>query len=67
MMRRLTKNEMPGWPVPENKRIINLELDSKIVEHLDQQAASMGCSRSFYVRQLFLNDMKRLKPALVVV
>jgi hypothetical protein len=58
---------MPGWPTPEGRRCITLELDNKIVEHLDEQAAYLGCSRAFYVRQLFLKDMKRQKPAEVRV
>lgn len=58
---------MPGWPTPEGKRCITLELDSKIVEHLDAQATYLGCSRAFYVRQIFLKDMKRQGPPVVKV
>ena len=58
---------MPGWHTPEGKRCITLELDSKIVEHLDAQATYLGCSRAFYVRQIFLKDMKRQGPPVVKV
>ena len=58
---------MPGWPTPEGKRCITLELDSKIVEHLDAQATYLGCSRAFYVRQIFLKDMRRQGPPQVKV
>ena len=67
IIRKPHNNTMPGWPIAEGKRCITLELDSKIVEHLDEQAAYIGCSRAFYIRQLFLKDMKRQKPGRVVV
>ena len=67
MMGEPHEKTMPGWPTPEGKRCITLELDSKIVEHLDAQASLIGVSRAFYVRQLFLKDMKRQAPPSVRV
>ena len=58
-----TTDPMPAWPPSEGNRCITIELDSKIVMHLDEQASYLGCSRAFYIRKLFLKDMRRQKPA----
>jgi hypothetical protein len=67
IMEKPHEKTMPGRPTHEGKRCITLELDGRVVDHLDEQAAGLGCSRAFYVRQLFLKDMKRQTPAEVRV
>jgi hypothetical protein len=54
---------MPTWPVPDGKRCITIELATEQVEHLDQQAQFLGCSRAAYLRQVILRDMGRIAPA----
>ena len=54
---------MPGWPIPEGRRCITIELDVKHVEHLDHQADYLGCSRAAYLRQLIVRDVERQGPA----
>lgn len=56
---------MPGWPIPENKRCITIELDAKHVQHLDEQADYYGCSRAAYLRRLIVRDVERQGPARV--
>jgi hypothetical protein len=53
---------MPGWPIPEGRKCITIELDVKHVEHLDHEAAYLGCSRAAYLRQLIVRDVERQGP-----
>ena len=63
MMREHTpRDTMPGWPIPEGRRCITIELDVKHVEHLDRQADYLGCSRAAYLRQLIVRDVERQGP-----
>ena len=54
---------MPGWPIPEGRKCVTIELDVKHVEHLDAQATYYGCSRAAYIRQLIVRDVERQGPA----
>jgi hypothetical protein len=54
---------MPGWPIPEGRRCITIELAVEHVQHLDHQADYLGCSRAAYLRQLIVRDVERQGPA----
>lgn len=54
---------MPGWPTPEGKRCITIELATEHVEHLDCQAEYEGCSRVAYLRRLIVRDIERQGPS----
>ena len=57
-----TRHLMPDWPTKHGSRCITVELRIPLVEHLDAQAAYLGCSRAYYLRQLIRNDIKRQGP-----
>lgn len=59
-------NPMPGWPIPEGRRCITIELDEKHVQHLDTEAKYLGCSRAAYLRQLIVRDVERQGPTPLV-
>ena len=50
---------MPGWPIPEGRRCITIELASEHVQHLDEMSRYYGCSRAAYLRQLIVRDVER--------
>jgi hypothetical protein len=50
---------MPSWPLPPGRRTVTVHLPTEQVQHLDQQAAYEGCSRSAYFRQLIRRDIER--------
>jgi hypothetical protein len=54
---------MPGWPIPDGRKCITIELDTKHVEHLDHQATYYGMSRAAYLRTLIVRDVERQGPA----
>ena len=54
---------MPGWPIPEGRKCITIELDERHVAHLDAESRYLGCSRAAYLRQLIVRDMERQGPA----
>ena len=62
MMRRPTKNKMPGWPVDQDKRLINVALAAEHVAHLDSRAEYEGCTRAAYLRGLIVRDIERQGP-----
>jgi hypothetical protein len=37
---------MPTWPLPPGRRTVTLELPVEHVQHLDDQASYIGCSRA---------------------
>ena len=53
---------MPGWPIPEGRRCITIELASEHVQHLDEMSRYYGCSRAAYLRQLIVRDVERQGP-----
>jgi hypothetical protein len=55
---------MPTWPLPPGRRTVTLELPAEHVQHLDDQASYIGCSRAAYLRQLIRRDMDRQGPAI---
>jgi hypothetical protein len=62
MMEEPHGKPMPGWPIPEGRKCITIELDTKHVEHLDREATYLGCSRAAYLRQLIVRDVERQGP-----
>ena len=54
---------MPGWPIPDGRRCITIELSNEHVAHLDRQAVYLGRSRAAYLRGLIVRDMERQGPA----
>lgn len=44
---------------PMDRRTITLELSTAQIQHLDAQAAYLGCSRAAYIRQLVVRDQER--------
>lgn len=56
------RNLVPGWPIPEGRRCITIELDVAHVAHLDTQASYYGRSRAAYLRGLIVRDMERQGP-----
>ena len=42
-----------------DRRTITLELSTAQIQHLDAQAAYLGCSRAAYIRQLVVRDQER--------
>lgn len=57
---------MPGWPTAEGRRCITVELAAEMVQHCDDQADYLGCSRAAYLRQLIVRDMERQGPPRMV-
>jgi hypothetical protein len=55
---------MPTWPLPPRRRTVTLELPVEHVQHLDEQAQYIGCSRAAYLRRLIRRDMDRQGPAI---
>ena len=53
---------MPGWPIPDGRRCITIELSMEHVAHLDAQASYYGSSRAAYLRGLIVRDMERQGP-----
>jgi hypothetical protein len=53
---------MPGWPIPDGKRCITIELSTEHVAHLDRESTYLGCSRAAYLRQLIVRDVERQGP-----
>ena len=59
-MRKPTqKTKMPGWPVDQDKRIINVALAAEHVVYLDSRAEYEGCTRAAYLRGLIVRDIER--------
>ncbi len=54
---------MPGWPVADGRKCITIELAIEHIQHLDDQARYLGCSRAAYLRQLIVRDQERQGPA----
>jgi predicted DNA-binding protein len=54
---------MPSWPIPPGRRCITIELPAEHVQHLDDQARYLGCTRAAYLRQLIVRDLERQAPA----
>jgi len=53
---------MPGWPIPEGRKCVTIELSVEHVEHLDTQATYYGMSRAAYLRTLIVRDVERQGP-----
>jgi hypothetical protein len=58
-----TPNAMPTWPTPQGRKTITIEFSEQHVQHLDEQANYLGCSRAAYLRQLVVKDIARQAPA----
>jgi hypothetical protein len=54
---------MPGWPTPEGKRCVTIELNVEHIQHLDDMASYYGMSRAAYLRTLIVRDVERQGPA----
>lgn len=62
MMRKPTKDNMPGSPVDQDRRLITLTLAADLRAHLDARAEYEGCTRAAYLRGLIVRDIERQGP-----
>jgi hypothetical protein len=63
MMQEPHNNTMPGWPTPEGRRCVTIELAVEHIQHLDDMSAYYGMSRAAYLRTLIVRDVERQGPA----
>ena len=56
--RGTAKHFMPTTPIPD-LRHLSFQIPAHQLEHLDRRAAYLGCSRSDYIRRLFVEDLER--------
>jgi hypothetical protein len=57
---------MPTWPTPPGRRSITIELPEDQIQHLDAQAAYVGCSRAAHFRRLIVDDRSRPTPPAIL-
>ena len=53
---------MPTWPPAPGRRTLTLDLDPQHIQHLDSEAAYLGCSRAAYLRQLVIKHRDCCSP-----
>lgn len=50
---------MPTWPPAPGRRTITIQLQPDQIQHLDDQAAYIGCTRAATCRRLIVQDRDR--------
>lgn len=51
--------ELEPMALKTKKKSLNIYLDEKLIEALDERCNSMGVSRSVYITLLLMNDIKQ--------